>query len=62
MIAKRSLSDIIPFAITGNYSLVKNNLHLSFGSRIKTNDYNSRELLEKIETDVKSLILKNKNR
>ena len=60
MIAKRSKSDIIPFSITGNYKLVKNNLRLSFGKRIKTSDYSSKELLEKLESDVKTLILKNK--
>ena len=60
MIAKRSHADIIPFSITGDYKLVKNNLHLSFGSRIKTSDYSSKELLEKIENDVKTLILKNR--
>lgn len=60
MIAKRSHADIIPFAITGDYKLIKNNLHLSFGSRIKTDDYTSKELLEKLENDVKTLILKNR--
>ena len=60
MIAKRSKSDIIPFSITGNYKLVKNNLRLSFGKRIKTSDYSSKELLEKLESDVKTLILKNR--
>lgn len=60
MIAKRSHTDIIPFAITGDYKLIKNNLHLAFGNRIKTDDYTSKELLEKLETDVKTLILKNR--
>ena len=60
MRAKRSKSDIIPFSITGNYKLVKNNLRLSFGKRIKTSDYSSKELLEKLESDVKTLILKNR--
>lgn len=60
MIAKRSKSDIIPFSITGDYKLVKHNLRLSFGKRIKTSDYSSKELLEKLESDVKTLILKNR--
>lgn len=57
-IAKRSRSDIIPFAITGNYKLIKNDLKLKFGKRIKINDYNSYELSEKLEEDIKTLILK----
>lgn len=60
MIAKRSHANIMPFSITGNYKLIKNNLHLSFGKIIKTDDYSSKELLEKVEDDVKKLILKNR--
>lgn len=60
MIAKRSNASIIPFAITGDYKLIKNNLHLAFGSIIKPSEYNSKKLLEKVESEVKSLILKNR--
>lgn len=60
MIAKRSHADIMPFSITGDYKLIKNNLHLSFGNRIKTDEYTSKELFEKVENDVKTLILKNR--
>ena len=61
VIAKRSKSDVIPFAITGKYKLIKNNLKITTGKRIKTCEYSSRELLEKIEEDVKTLIKKNNN-
>ena len=36
-LAKRCKTDIIPFAITGKYRLIKNNLKICFGKRIKTN-------------------------
>ena len=58
LIAKRSKAPIFPFAITGQYKLIKNNLKLKVGKRIDPNLYTSNELLEKIESDVKRLILK----
>jgi len=60
MIAKRGRADIIPCSITGNYKLTRNNSNLKVrvGKRIITSDYNTKELLEKVEEDVKSLILK----
>ncbi len=60
IIAKRSKAPIIPFAITGHYSLVKRDIKLTLGKRIETEDYTSKDLLEKLEDDVKTLILKNK--
>lgn len=60
IIAKRSKSNIVPFSITGDYKLVKNNLKLTFGTPIKPDDYTSKELFDKLESDVKTLILKNK--
>lgn len=60
VIAKKSKSDIIPFSITGSYKLYKNDMKISFGKRIKYNDYSSKEILEKLENDVKTLILKNR--
>ena len=59
-IAKRSKADIIPFAITGNYRLIRNDLKLTIGKRIRTNDYTSLNLKEKVEYDVKKLILENR--
>lgn len=58
VIAKRGKSDIIPFAITGKYKLFRNDLHLSIGKRIKTSDYKTSELLDKVQDDVKYLIKK----
>lgn len=60
MIAKRSKSNIIPFSITGDYKLIKNNLRINFGKVIKTDELSSLKLLEKLENDVKTLILKNR--
>ena len=60
MIAKRSKSNIIPFSITGDYKLIKNNLRINFGKVIKTNEMSSQKILEKLENDVKTLILKNR--
>ena len=60
IIAKRGKAPIVPFAITGNYSLVKRNLKLTIGKRIDSDQYTTKDLLEKVEDDVKTLILKNK--
>lgn len=57
-IAKRSKTNIVPFAISGKYRLIRNNLTLTIGKEIETDKYSSSELLEKLETDVKELILK----
>jgi len=60
VIAKRSKTDIIPFSITGKYKLINNNLKLTIGKRICVKDYSTEDLLNKVEDDVKSLILKNR--
>lgn len=58
VIAKKSKADIIPFGISGDYKLVKNNLRITIGKRIHTMEYNSKDLLEKLENDVKTLMLR----
>ena len=58
VLAMRSKSDIIPFAITGDYKLFGSNLHLHVGKRINTKDYGAQELLNETEDRVKKLILK----
>lgn len=58
LLAKRSKADIFPFAITGGYHLVRNHLKIVIGKRIKPEKYTSHELLEKLESDVKTLLLR----
>ena len=41
-------------------TLIKNNLRINFGKVIKTNEMSSQKILEKLENDVKTLILKNR--
>lgn len=57
-IAKRSKTNIIPFAITGKYRLIKNDLTLTLGKEINVDRYFQDELLEKLDNDVKELILR----
>ena len=57
MIAKRGKSDIIPFAVTGKYKLVRNNLKLQVGEKIKINELNARDALGTLENEeIKALI------
>ena len=58
LLAKRSKADIIPFVITGKYKLIRNHLKIVVGKKIKTEEYSAHALLEKLESDVKTLLLR----
>lgn len=57
MIAKRGKSDIVPFAITGKYRLIKNNLTIKIGEVIPIKDFSARDALIETEERVKTLML-----
>ena len=60
-IAQKTGSTIVPYAISGKYHILKNNLTVEFGTpfKVEEND-NLEEANEKLSSSIKDLILKSK--
>lgn len=61
VMAQRTNSMIIPYAITGEYKLFKNNLKIEFGDPLDVSDMDIEEANELLYAKVKSLLIKSIN-